>query len=108
MTIVFIVLSTLLFISLLTGNIYFYKHKNRFIRERSVAIGTVLMAIYSAFCIIGMFFASIPAKPILVFCGFSPFIIGHYTTYKALLFYTILQLLVISAGIIFAVGNGLV
>ncbi|MGN0004854.1 MAG: hypothetical protein ACI37Z_02590 [Candidatus Gastranaerophilaceae bacterium] len=108
MTTAFIILSSLLFLSLLTGNIYFYNHKNRFIREKSVAIGAVLMIAYSIFCITGMFFASIPAKPILVFCGFSPFIIGHYTTYKALLYYTILQLMVISAGIVFAFGNGLV
>lgn len=108
MTEIFIALSSLLFISLFTGTIYFYKHKNRFIRERSVAIGAIIMIIYSIFCIIGMFFASISAKPVLVFCGLSPFIIGHYTTYKALLYYTLLQLLVILGGIIFALGNGLV
>lgn len=54
-----------------------------------------------------MFFASIPAKPILVFCGFSPFIIGHFATYKRLAYYTVIQLMVIAAGIIYALGNGL-
>lgn len=97
----FIILSILLFLSLLSGNIYFYNHKNRFIREKSVAIGAILMILYILFCMTEVFFAPFTAKPVLIFCGISPFIIGHYTTYKALLFFTILQLLVISAGVIF-------
>ncbi len=108
MKLIFIVLSVLLFISLLTGNLYFYKHPNRFVRERSVTIGAFLMTFYSLFCIILMFFATVLAKPILVFCGFSPFIIGRYTTYKRLLFFTIMQLLVIVSGIIYAFGNKMV
>ena len=93
MTTAFIVLSVLAFLSFFLGRLFFYNHENRFIREK--------------FSIVSMFFAAVPAKPILVFCGFSPFIIGHFATYKRLTYYSVIQLLVFAAGIIYAVGKGL-
>ncbi len=107
MTNTFIILSILAFISFLSGKLYFFNHENRFIRERMTTVGVIILSIYSVFAIVAMFFATIPAKPILVFCGFSPFIIGHFATYKRLTYYTIIQLMVIVAGIIYALGNGL-
>lgn len=70
-------------------------------------VGVIIISLYSAFSVISMFFAAVPAKPVLVFCGFSPFIIGHFATYKRLNFYTILQISVFVAGMVYAFENGL-
>lgn len=70
-------------------------------------LGVIIISLYSFFSIIIMFFAAIPAKPILVFCGLSPFIIGHFATYKRLNFYTMLQLFVFVSGLIYALRIGL-
>lgn len=107
MTLTFIVLSVLTALSFVLGKLFFYNHENKFIREKSITISVIIMSIYCVFSIVGMFFASIPAKPIMVFCGFSPFIIGHFATYKRLNYYSVMQLLIFIAGIIYAVGNGL-
>lgn len=107
MTTAFIILSILAFLSFFLGRLCFYNHENRFIREKSITISVMILSLYSVASFIFMFFASIPAKPILVFCGFSPFIIGHFATYKRLTYYSVIQLLVFVAGIIYAIGNGL-
>ena len=107
MTTAFIVLSVLAFLSFFLGRLFFYNHENRFIREKSITISVMIMSLYSVFSIVSMFFAAVPAKPILVFCGFSPFIIGHFATYKRLTYYSVIQLLVFAAGIIYAVSKGL-
>lgn len=107
MTTIFVVLSILAFLSFFLGRLFFYNHENRFIREKSITITVIILSFYSVFSIVCMFFASIPAKPILVFCGFSPFIIGHFATYKKLTYYSVMQLLVFVAGIAFALGVGL-
>lgn len=72
MNTIFIIISILLFLSLLTGSLYFYKHENRFVRARSVTIGAILMTIYSIFSLWALLNSSIPAKPVLFICGISP------------------------------------
>lgn len=103
MKIFFVVISLLISASLLSGKFYFYKHENRFVRERSVAFGTILLTLYIFSALIMSFYVESFYKPIMLFCAFSPFVIGHFSTYKRLLFFTILQMLVIlcSIGVVF-------
>lgn len=101
----YIAVSIMLFGSLLSGTLYFYKHPNRFARERYVTIGAILMTLYSLFCILIFCFANIAMyiKSILLVCGLSPFIIGYYTTYKRLNVFAAIQLLVIAIGLYFTI-----
>lgn len=107
MKLLFVAISIMLFCSLLSGTIYLYKHPNRFVREKSVTIGAILMTLYSIFCICIFCFTNteIHIKSILLACGISPFIIGYYTTYKRLNIFAVIQLLVISIGIYFSIVN---
>lgn len=107
MTHIFVTLSVLAILSLVFGKLYFFNHENRFIREKMTTVGVIIFSLYSVFSVACMFFAVPPAKPILVFCGFSPFIIGHFATFKKLNYYTVIQLLVFLGGIVYALGNGL-
>jgi hypothetical protein len=107
MTMIFEILSILVFLSLSIGKMFFFNHENIFVKEKSLAITIMLFVLYTVFCIVSLFFVSIPAKIILVLCGISPFIIGHFATYKKLNYYTMLQLMVILAGFIYAYGKGL-
>ncbi len=50
MNIFFITLSTITFLFLLSGSLYYFKHNNRFIREKAVTISAVFMTIYSVYC----------------------------------------------------------
>ena len=95
----FVYTGIILFFLLLSGKLYFYNHKNRFIKEKSVATGAIVMTIYVFLAIINIFTANISTKPIMLLCAVSPFVIGHFATYEKLTFYTILQLLVILMGI---------
>ena len=97
----FIIISIILFVLLLTGKLYFYNHKNRFIKEKSVAISTIALVFYILSALINVFTADVFAKPIMFLCAVSPFIIGHFATYKKLTFYTVLQLIIILIGIFF-------
>ncbi|MBQ2644968.1 hypothetical protein IJG14_05285 [bacterium] len=99
----FVLLSILLFISLLSGKLYFYNHKNRFIKERSVMIGAYLLFLYIVSAIISIFYVDEYEKMVMFICAIAPFIIGHYATYKRLYFYTILQLIFILFGLIILV-----
>ena len=96
----FVYTGIILFFLLLTGKLYFYNHKNRFIREKSVTADTIIMTIYVFLAVINVFTANISVKPIMLLCAVSPFLIGHFATYEKLTFYTILQLVVILMGIL--------
>lgn len=97
---IFFIASFLFFFALLTGILYFYRHKNRFIREKSVMISTWTMVFYIISAIAILPFVDNFVKMIVLICAISPFIIGYYSTYKKLMLFTILQLLLIVVGII--------
>lgn len=103
MKIFFVVISILISASLLSGKIYFYRHENRFVRERSVALGAILLTLYILTALVMTFYVEGFYKLIMLFCAFSPFLIGHFAMYERLLFFTILQMLVIlcSIGVVF-------
>lgn len=107
MKILFVAISIMLFCSLLSGITYFYKHSNRFVREKSVTIGAILMTLYSILCVFIFCFTNIKIdiKTVLLACGISPFIIGYYTTYKRLNIFAAIQLLVIAIGTYFSIFN---
>ena len=97
---IFLISSFLFFFTLLTGVFYFYRHKNRFMREKSVIISTWIMVFYIISAIVSLFFVDFYTKIVVFICAISPFVIGYYSTYKKLILFTILQLLLIIVGII--------
>lgn len=103
MKMIFILTGILFFIFLLTGQMYFYKHKNRFIREKSVTITVFSMIIYCLLCLYFVFTASIYVKPVYLLCAFSPFLTGYYASYEKLKFYTFLQLMTVAFSVILTV-----
>lgn len=104
----FLLISLLLFLSLATGTVKLYKLPNRFVRERFVAIGAILMSLYIIFCFGALFFAKQDAKLVLLFCAISPFLIGRCAVYKYLQVFTVLQLLVIAGGMVYVYVHGII
>lgn len=104
----FLLISLLLFLSLSTGTMKLYKLQNRFIRERFVAIGAILMSVYIVYCIFALFFAKQDSRFVLLFCAISPFLIGRCAVYKYLQVFTALQLLVIAGGMAYIYLYGIV
>lgn len=98
---IFIISSIFFFLALLSGKLYFYNHKNRFIREKSVMISTCFLILYILSSIAASFYVQPIVKPIVLFCAISPFIIGHYATYNKLLFFTLIQLFIVICGVLF-------
>lgn len=96
----FLTSSILFFFTLLTGKLFFFNHKNRFIKEKSVMICAWTMILYIISALLAVFAGKFMVKPLMLFCAISPFLIGHYTTYRKLMFFTILQLIVVILGIV--------
>ncbi|MCR5260385.1 MAG: hypothetical protein K6C94_00940 [Candidatus Gastranaerophilales bacterium] len=97
---IFMITSFLFFCELLTGVLYFYRHQNRFIKEKSVMLGAWALVFYIFSAFLTIFYVKYSLKPIIFLCSVSPFIIGYYSSYKKLMFFTVLQLLVIVIGVL--------
>lgn len=92
---VFIFLSFAAAFVTVIGQLYMFKHKSRFVREKFVTFCAVLTILFCLACLIQIFFTNPQFAVVYLICAFSPFIIGKFVTYEKLSFYTFLQAVVI-------------
>lgn len=105
MKLMFLIFSLLLIFSLFSGNLYFFKHPNRFVREKSVTISAIIMVLYILVCLISVVFVKGYHKVIPLLCAISPFIIGRFAKYKTLTVNTLVQILVLIVGVLLTLNH---
>jgi len=102
--ILFVVVAMLLSLSIILGKLHFFKMKDAAWISDYVAVIAGAIGIYSILSLVLMFRSPlVQTKSIMLFFAASPFLLGSLATYKLEKFFTICQILLVWASIVFVV-----
>ncbi len=95
---VFLVITALLFLLILLGNLFIFDKKHPVIVGRYATVITVFIVLYCISAFFLLFKGGAVNRLVIGFLLLSPFIIGKLVTYKTIKIFTFVQLLVLVLG----------